>query len=387
MIKGYIDKITPLSRDYIRIHGWALQTEFPDVQEMVEIYCDGVLKVRALGNQHREDLKPIYQSSGNHAFTVDVQRPMYELTIKVIDECLKFSNQAQEFLNGLRAYPEAIALAPTPLLISSFGRSGSTALMNMLGSSIDISFIKEYPYERRFLIYFLHMAGILMKPYNQSEIWNHKVLMQGDIDYLGPIPYELINEFDHNLRFAQDVLLNTWNRFIDEQPFQHKPYPIYWAEKGQEHIVLFERLGIRYWKMILLIRDPRDHVVSTRKFNEKRGWHDFGWEPGFTDMDYARKMLPEYKIWLMRAINCNNDQCNLLIKYEDMIRDLINTSKKIAEWLNIDIDPSNITRHDAHITSNSVEESVDRWKKELSKDVQDYICDNLHEEMRLLHYV
>lgn len=386
MIKGYIDKITPLSRDYIRIHGWALQTECADVQEMVEIYCDGVLRSRALGNQHREDLKPIYQSSGNHAFTVDVQRPRKELAIKVIDECLEFSNQAQQFLNGLYAYPEAITLAPTPLLVSSFGRSGSTALMNLLGSSIDISFIKEYPYERRFMIYFLHLAGILMKPYNQSDIWNHKVLMQGDIDYLGPIPYELINEFDHNLRFAQDVLLNTWNRFIDEQPFEHKPYPIYWAEKGQEHILLFERLGIRYWKMILLIRDPRDHVVSTRKFNEKRGWYDFGWEPGFTDMDYVRKMLPEYKIWLDRAIHCENDEYNILVRYEDLTRNLSSTASALAGWLNVELDPRVIVRHEEHITSNSVEASVERWKGELSDEVVGYITDNLGDEMKQLGY-
>jgi len=41
-----------------------------------------------------------------------------------------------------------------PILLRSFGRTGTTMLMQLLGSSEKIIFDKEYPYESRLLAYF-----------------------------------------------------------------------------------------------------------------------------------------------------------------------------------------------------------------------------------------
>ncbi|MDD2878777.1 MAG: hypothetical protein PHZ23_16290, partial [Acidiphilium sp.] len=60
--------------------------------------------------------------------------------------------------------PPAPPETPTPLFVTSLGRSGSTALMAALATSPDIATPETYPYETKPLAYAIHMARLAISP-------------------------------------------------------------------------------------------------------------------------------------------------------------------------------------------------------------------------------
>ena len=48
----------------------------------------------------------------------------------------------------------------TPILVAAPGRSGSTALMALLGSDPRVAFDRQYPFENRHLTYLVKFAQI-----------------------------------------------------------------------------------------------------------------------------------------------------------------------------------------------------------------------------------
>src|SRR5438270_10648355 len=54
--------------------------------------------------------------------------------------------------------------ALTPILIAGGGRSGSTALMALLGSDPRVVFYREFPYESRYLTYLVKFTQIIQRP-------------------------------------------------------------------------------------------------------------------------------------------------------------------------------------------------------------------------------
>ena len=76
-----------------------------------------------------------------------------------------------------------------PILLRSFGRSGSTLVMQLLGTSPNIIFDREYPYEKRHLTYLYRLALLPGKEVNNDGLWNTESLIHKGVDRVGPLPF------------------------------------------------------------------------------------------------------------------------------------------------------------------------------------------------------
>ena len=77
-----------------------------------------------------------------------------------------------------------------PLLIQSMGRSGTTLLMQLIGTSPQILFDRVYPFEVRYLTYLLRWAHILGQEWDQNSNWDASANLIPHGQTLGPFPYK-----------------------------------------------------------------------------------------------------------------------------------------------------------------------------------------------------
>ena len=83
----------------------------------------------------------------------------------------------------------AFVLPPAPLLVRSFGRTGTTLVMQLLGTSPNVLFAREYPFETRLLAYAVRLAEVVGAPTQNDDSWNEHTIMCADPRRVGPIPY------------------------------------------------------------------------------------------------------------------------------------------------------------------------------------------------------
>jgi len=276
-----------------------------------------------------------------------------------------------------------------PILLRSFGRTGTTMLMQLLGSSEKIIFDKQYPYENRLLAYFFRLSSLpFQEKTNLTINWNNDNLLNPKLNIMGPFPFKtnlIINRRKFKYSFFKDI----WKNFSNEI-FNLNPQSIYYAEKVPLDIPI-ELNEIMYCKNIFLLRDPRDELVSIIKFNEKRKIYAFGWRKDDTPLTFARRMIHARKAFIRHFISLPKyDDRRIKIRYEDMIENMYEESKILSKWLGVELYPDkvikNLNSHKHHMTSNSPKESIKRWKKLLDKEVLKVFEKELGEELVKVGY-
>ena len=76
-----------------------------------------------------------------------------------------------------------------PILIVRGGRSGSTLLMQLLGTSPRVAFDRVPPFEKRYLAYLVKWSQLL-RPVAPTPEWNQPAILQskGPMEVVGGIP-------------------------------------------------------------------------------------------------------------------------------------------------------------------------------------------------------
>lgn len=68
----------------------------------------------------------------------------------------------------------------------------------------------------------------------------------------------------------------------------------------------------------------------------------------------------------------------VVVRYEDLVNDLGAVTDRLARWLDVDLDPSQVIDRvggdEAHMTSPSAERSVGRWRTDLEPGEADRIA-------------
>lgn len=245
---------------------------------------------------------------------------------------------------------------PTPLLVASFGRSGSTLLMSLLGKIDEVFIVDKYPFERRYLNYFLHMINtcFMYDHQEKSAEWLLK-LREKELDMIGFCPYiqeDVINDVWHSRDvIARKLLVSNLVAFLDELHPNYRSKK-FWAEKGFEQDWILSKLGINHRRMIILIRHPCDLFLSMCEF-------------GNLSVDSLDKFIIDYGLFLENAKNWGEvDPRNIVVRYEDLILNQDECIGKIASYLDqskfiIDESVSIIPKH--HMTSISARQSIGRY--------------------------
>ncbi|WP_156035244.1 sulfotransferase [Microbulbifer sp. HZ11] len=278
----------------------------------------------------------------------------------------------------------------TPIMLRSFGRSGSTLLMQVLGTSSNVIFDREYPFEKRHLTYLHRVAKVASAEAENGDDWNPDTLFDRNLKRVGPIPYVDTSIVDRS-KLRTDYLLRLWNGFssqvISKAAGSVDPSrPLYYAEKVVHDICEDVNQTLEA-KNIFLLRDPRDEFLSIKSFNHKRGFKGFGWQENDSDESYALRLCDMRKTFMRHVSNLKSDHRKIFIKYESFMRDPFRFTDEIGDWLDLSLNYGEVLQArdtvSQHITS---EANSIRWKSELSPRLKKIFSDNIGEELNSLGY-
>jgi hypothetical protein len=267
-----------------------------------------------------------------------------------------------------------------PLLIAGYGRSGTTAVMNLLATDPHVAVGRRaYPFEDRYLTYFAKLAAALghRRP---DERFTPEHLCDFEDGILGPCPWG-----GGHAGNAIEWLAALWSFFCEHTKKTH-PQARFYAEKVPPWVSAIVRQAAEC-RTIYLFRDPRDMYLSANAFITKRNYYGFGRSPSDTDHEHARNLAFGFlnyfeNYWMDRY----RADCTLL-RYEDLTLDA-DTFVKWTHRVGLDPHPNAAVEFlDIHRTSSDPISSVGRWRREaIPAEVNKFFEQCLGSEMRALNY-
>lgn len=290
------------------------------------------------------------------------------------------------------------------LLGDTAGRSGTTLLMVLLGTSPAVAFERVYPFESRYLTYLLHRAMLLKGWIQPSGEWNASTVLERDLSCLRAYPNgrsPLLVTPEGTPPFWLRCFLSTWRNFseVASETSQLRgdgdtQVPlVYYAEKSPRWC--YDQLSsLVPLRGIHLVRDPRDVLLSALAFDRKRGTADWSPEPSESLASFVTRRMPVVRDRLQRVLffqRAGDPGRDIVVRYEDMVLDLSATAKRIGAWLAIELDADSAIRASSsflasHATSSGPQASVFRWKRELPEGINSIYVEHLHEELEALGY-
>jgi len=367
---GNVDKIT---RTYVA--GWRADPEHPEQPVNVAIYVNGEGRGRVAANLPREDLHRAFPgATGRHAFRFEFGWPLSLFRsndVKVVD-----AHDSGAIPGGARTLPglgEQHKIEPAPICVTSTGRAGTSLLMRRLATHPEIAVAGTHPFEVKQLAYQVAALRTLSLEAN----WNRS---------MGP---------DALASEASRYILG-FNPFHDPQFGNHPLLDRYWEVTAPEILtralrdtvlayyetvrVMTGKLRIRYFaekthpnplfrdgaitmfggiKEIVLVRDPRDLVCSYRAFWKR------------TPAEAVSLIRAQFNDLVERV--SAGDPDTLLVRYEDLVLDPRGTLGGIYTFLGLEHgaaeqDEAEAATFRKHGTSGSPEESIGRWRQELSAE-------------------
>jgi hypothetical protein len=146
---------------------------------------------------------------------------------------------------------------------------------------------------------------------------------------------------------------------------------------------------------IFLVRDWRDVFCSIIAFNNKRGVVTFGREGMESDAAFAYRLGADIAN-LRREYHTRADRA-LLVRYEELLLNPEHELKRILDYIGVDATLSTIGAIlrqanepdpllQQHRTSRSERESIGRWKRDLSPELQEVVNAVFREHLEAFGY-
>jgi hypothetical protein len=275
-----------------------------------------------------------------------------------------------------------------PVLVRGlWGRVGSTLLMQLLGTSPDVSFDRAYPFENRCLGNLLHyLAPLQGQPASPAGWWmdDPDRLWWVDPASFGfevrglPLAYDHLGVDRSTLH--QLAVRGAWQAYTSAVVRSGESSPRYYAEKYAGYAEVLTRAGVPM-RMINLVRDPRDVWASVLAFDAKRGFYGFGRRDDQPHDAYRASFVRAVRRRLDEMILPSPDNPLITVRYEDLVTDLPGEAERLGAWLGLELDPSvveaNLPSLRHHMTASTAVESIGRWRHDLSPDD----CDLLEREL------
>ncbi len=175
-------------------------------------------------------------------------------------------------------------------------------------------------------------------------------------------------------RHAIQMIEEFYTEHFAERDFTH------WGEKLPDpHAVISIREVWPQTKSIVLVRDPRDVAASWRAYSQLS--HVYSYAPHFAD-NYSvehwalmwQHMYQSFPVYLPEALE---------LRYEDLVAEPVVHIKAAFDFLGLELRDHHIAKmmenktFKMHGTSKSIEESMQRWRRDLNKEeiaVVESIC-------------
>jgi hypothetical protein len=244
------------------------------------------------------------------------------------------------------------------------GRTGSTLLMQLLGTSPHVAFDRRYPAEYRFLSYFARMAEQMVEPFDERRHVGVTPFFFGPRPTWGPVPFA--SDVVDVGRLGAPLLRSMWSAWT-EQVCAARPDTRWYAEKLAVPVEVIRAAGIDV-RVIDLVRDPRDVLASIRAFTAT-GMDGFDRQAGQSESEYLDVFIAKFAAQLERMHDRAPDDDRIVVRYEDLVTDTHGQAQRIGGWLSLTFDASAVLgdrdRYRHHMTTSSVDASIGRWERDL----------------------
>jgi hypothetical protein len=380
----------------IDVMGWVLGKTTPVTA--VEFHSNGQLHQSLLINMDRKDIAHSYSHVPNAVKSgfrtrISVVSLPQEFEIK-IDAVLQ--NGAKHPIGSITGKRQAITnkFIPiyNPLMVTTFGRTGSTWLMQLLDAHEEIISYRPFQYEPRVASYWIEVLKALSEPTSYLQMlsssqfdktwWLGNTYFPAEATAFDPSVQRWLgyNNVDIISTFCQSRI----EAFYDQvASLQKKFSPKYFAEKFAPDNVMTTLIWEMYplAKEILLVRDFRDMLCSVLAYNKKKGITSFGRELTYSDEEYV-KYLRGYAAYMLQRWKRQTPKV-FLLRYEDLIMHPHEALESVFEYLAVNANvgyiqeviskaqSSNQDQQAIHRTASSSVDSIGRWKSDLDKKMQD----------------
>jgi hypothetical protein len=280
-----------------------------------------------------------------------------------------------------------------PLLVNSFGRTGTTLLMRMLASHPAVIAYARPPYEARGGKYWMHVLKTLAAPTDARKRVGAPMEFHLEPLAAGGNPF-------YSAAFAAWPEVEAWSgsAYVEElaafcqrsidgwylaaaaaQGQATEPL-VYFAEKHFPDI--YPRLMRDLYpdaRELFLVRDFRDMVASMRAYNERKGFADFGRDKAASDEEWLAYL--HQTLLVLRNAWRDRGEPGSLVRYEDLVRDPATTLPPLLTSLGLDAAPETVAHLIAaaaadspelrgHGTAESPTASIGRWRNDLAPEMR-----------------
>jgi hypothetical protein len=369
----------------LHFEGWAVGRHLPVIR--LDLNQDNLLARRIPLNVRRPDLKERYPDAPDaelNGFSMSVNALKFlrnfEISVEVV-----FSDESSvkvATLRGRRAKLRSNFDAQLqPLMITTLGRSGSTALISLLASHPQIVAYRPSETESRVASYWMDLFLGISEPSSYLRQifpvrlapgwWTGGASPSPKLDedpstreWLGASAVE-------ELAALCQSRIEAFYREIGARA--DRPNAIYFTEKCQPSAgnALPALLDEIYpaSREVVLVRDFRDMMASMSTYSEGSA---FGPAPGVALEEHVRR-------WGISALNLaqnwrrRSDQAHL-VRYEDLVLEPSETIERLLVYLGLDASSSAVetftntlldseAKLESHRTTSSPKESIGRWRK------------------------
>jgi hypothetical protein len=278
-----------------------------------------------------------------------------------------------------------------PLLLTTLGRTGSTAVVRMLAAHPEVVAYRPFDYEPRVATYWMGVFQALSDPAS----YRRQLAATGTIDgvwWLGeqtPLPRPIRDDaldpwldataISELAGVAQQRIERLYTEVAGTQERQEARYFVekYRADPVSELMLeLYPRA-----REVMLVRDFRDMIASMFAYNEKRGRQGgFRRDRATSDREYILSDVGVSAGALADAWARRSDTAHLL-RYEDLVLRPEETVQVLLAHLGLDAGPGAVepmlgsllardSGSEGHRTVADPRESIGRWRRDLSDEVE-----------------
>jgi len=277
-----------------------------------------------------------------------------------------------------------------PLIVSTYGRTGSTWLMRLLDQHPAVLAYRPFEYEPRAVSYWTEILRTLTQPASylqplattfSSERW----WLGGEtvpMDLPPPdrqVELELAQIGPEALAELCKERITSFYRAVAAS--QKKPEPRYFAEKVAPDPATW-RLTTELFpasQEVILVRDFRDMACSILAYNQKTKVTSFGRERVETDLEFLGQLRAAADNLL--ALHRRQGDGAFLLRYEDLILEPQETLRELFGFLGVasadetiesvlERASSETAAMAGHRTSGDPRQSVGRWQRDLDEELQ-----------------
>ncbi len=294
-----------------------------------------------------------------------------------------------------------------PLLVDYFTRDGSTLTMRLLASSPQIAVGGGYPYEHKYFAYIFRLSHLIEKTEWPRQVWNPGALatlsQEKQMQLMGAPPWkgrELLDPAKGEEPFSEYTFRALWGEFsrraTEQTRSRHKRPDSdvrYYAEK---HLSTWQvdMTDLPPFKLMAILRDPRDTYVSIASFAKKREragmQRSMGQQPGESHDKWLKRHLARQRDrlrWLRKAMDSGQMP---VVRYENLVLNLDSEARRLEEVLGVELNPAAVAADEklraTHVSAATPEASVGRWRREMAPELVKRFNDELGKELEALGF-